>query len=59
MNKFLLLLIISTIGLVNLQGCSFIKEKFFRNQRYNNQEEQQNEEPQKKSDPIPTNPQHS
>lgn len=61
-KKFKFLFVIFLISLNT--GCSFIKDKFFKPQQKEYQEqnqgtEQQEEQPKKKSDPIPTNPQHS
>ncbi len=55
MSKFLLIILIC----VCCQGCSFIQSKFGNKQNNNLQNQQENQNQEKKSEPIPINPQHS
>ena len=62
MKKYLLTLLILMLILCGCHGCSFIKERFGIKQNSNQEEQFQDEaQPQeeKKSEPIPVNPQHS
>ncbi len=62
MFRFFIIILIAAFTLINLQGCSFITEKLGiklikkEDKQYLPEEEQTQE---KKSEPIPTNPNHS
>ncbi len=57
MLKFFMMLLIFVFTSSGCHGCSFLQSKFGNQQNNNPQNQQENQE--KKSEPIPINPQHS